>query len=608
MEYTFLLFVIIFIFTIYLSIKNMLNIYFSKDFLLNRFLFVIILSIFQFVLVELLVQNNLSNIFRKAFILNFFIYFIINFVFIYLNKYYKPFVFLLNLFYFIYGTLQYYVYNFRGKPILPTDIKSIKTAVSVAGNYKFSLTLNIIIGFLFVVFINFMIIKLIKLEKINNKKAILPLIVFIIIFTYVFSLFSDKSKIDNETIVYLWHQKTFSDTSGSLFTFLINLSYMYVDIPDGYSDEKIRKIEENIIIEEKNESLSPDNIFIILEESLVDLQDIVDLDVNMDYMPFLRTLNENTIKGKVSVSSFAGNTCNSEFELLTGNSMGFLPAGSVPFQQYINKPIESLVSILNEKGYTTISNHPYYKDSWDRYKIYPYFGFDKTYFIDNYEYDEIEYIRNYTSDKTNFEKIIEIYENKKQDEKLFIWNITLQNHAGYDTEYKLNTIQDKNFNSDEINEYLSLIYESDKAIETLIKYFSNVNEKTLILILGDHYPGLTNETYADILGKDLNSLSYQEKLTLHQTPFVLWANYDIEEKSIENISLNYMSSLLMDVASLTKTKYQTFLSNMYNKYPIIIEFGFLKDDIFNSFENGLSDNLKEYNIYQHYNIFKKEAN
>ncbi len=608
MEYTYLLFIVLFILILCLLVKNIYDIIFLKKVFINRFLFIFVLSIFQFFLVERLIGNNVSNIFRKAFILNIFIYFIVNFIFIYFNKYYKVFVVVLNFFYFTYGTLQYYIYNFRGKPIVPSDIKSAKTALSVASNYNFSLSLNIVMGFVLMTIINFIIVKFVKLEEINFDKAIIPTLTSIIILIYVFSIFSNKTKINEETIVYLWHQKTFSDTSGSLFTFLINLSYMYVEIPEGYSEDIVKEIEENIIIEEKYEELSPENIIIILEESLVDLQDIVELDTNIDYMPFLRSLNKNTIKGKVGVSAFAGNTCNTEFELLTGNTMGLLPAGSVPFQQYINKPMESLVSILKSKGYTTISNHPYYKDSWDRDKIYKFFGFDEMYFIDDYKYDEIEYIRNYTSDTTNFNKIIEIYENKNKEEKLFIWNITLQNHAGYDTEYKLNTIQEKNYNSDEINEYLSLVYESDKSIEKLIKYFNNVNEKTLILILGDHYPGLTNETYAELLGKDLNDLTYEERLKLHQTPFIIWANYDIGEKYIENISLNYMSSLLMDIANLTKTKYQTFLSDFYSKYPIIIEFGFLKDNKFNSFENNISDDLKKYKIYQYYNIFEKEAN
>lgn len=42
---------------------------------------------------------------------------------------------------------------------------------------------------------------------------------------------------------------------------------------------------------------------------------------------FIRSLSENTVKGRLMVSVKGGNTANSEYEFLTGNSHGFPAIG-----------------------------------------------------------------------------------------------------------------------------------------------------------------------------------------------------------------------------------------------------------------------------------------
>ena len=89
--------------------------------------------------------------------------------------------------------------------------------------------------------------------------------------------------------------------------------------------------------------------------------------------------------GKLYVSVKGGNTANTEFEFLTGNSMGFLPAGSVPYQQYIKQEQPSLASHLGALGYVTSALHPYRAKRAGRDKVYPLLGFDNTYFQNDFE-------------------------------------------------------------------------------------------------------------------------------------------------------------------------------------------------------------------------------
>ena len=51
------------------------------------------------------------------------------------------------------------------------------------------------------------------------------------------------------------------------------------------------------------------------------------------------------------------------FEFLTGNSMAFLPQGSIPYQQYITKELPALPAYLASLGYETVATHPYYADA-----------------------------------------------------------------------------------------------------------------------------------------------------------------------------------------------------------------------------------------------------
>ena len=56
------------------------------------------------------------------------------------------------------------------------------------------------------------------------------------------------------------------------------------------------------------------NIIAIMNESFSDLNVVGDLQTSEDYMPFIRSMTKNTIKGQLLVSPFGGYTCNTEFE------------------------------------------------------------------------------------------------------------------------------------------------------------------------------------------------------------------------------------------------------------------------------------------------------
>lgn len=161
--------------------------------------------------------------------------------------------------------------------------------------------------------------------------------------------------------------------------------------------------------------------------------------------------------------------------------MAFLPVGSIPYQQYIKSTTPSLASYLKSIGYATYAQHPYYGSGWNRDTVYPLLGFDNLSFMQ--DYSNQRFVRKYISDETSFDRIIETYENKPDGQPAFIFNVTMQNHGGYtDTYYGFdNTVTADKLNNSALDQYLSLIKMTDEDLKNLIEYFSNVDEKTIVV-------------------------------------------------------------------------------------------------------------------------------
>lgn len=276
--------------------------------------------------------------------------------------------------------------------------------------------------------------------------------------------------------------------NGMAVTFAMDLKFVAVDKPDGYSRQKAKELLDSYVGTDDNTAITDKsdypNIIVVMDEAFSDLSVLGGFDTNTDYMPFVHSLekgNENTITGYLNTSVCGGNTADTEFEFLTGNTMAFLPVGSIPYQQYIKSTTPSLASYLKSIGYATYAQHPYYGSGWNRDTVYPLLGFDNLSFMQ--DYSNQRFVRKYISDETSFDRIIETYENKPDGQPAFIFNVTMQNHGGYtDTYYGFdNTVTADKLNNSALDQYLSLIKMTDEDLKNLIEYFSNVDEKTIVV-------------------------------------------------------------------------------------------------------------------------------
>ena len=523
----------------------------------------------------------------------------------------------------IYGIANSYVVRFRTNPIVPWDIFSWKTAASVADNYDFMPdTRMVVVTLVFLAAIALFHFIKVKVTQFVIWKRLIPSALVVV----ALSLFAGTLQQESFQNSHRLYNKLFTpvymtDVDGMAVTFVMNLAYMSIDKPEHYSATEAQAVLDSYSVggamsenedpgaadedTQKKEDLP--NIIVMMNESFSDLSVLGDFDTNEDYMPFIHSLEQgekNTVTGMLNVSVCGGNTANTEFEFLTGNTMAFLPQGSIPYQQYINGDLKALPDYLKTLGYQTIATHPYNASGWERDTVYPMLGFDESVFKDDYV--NPQYVRQYISDESCVDKIIEFYENKEKDAPLFVFNVTMQNHGGYQDQYGNFTpdISVKDSTNFSLQQYLSLVKLSDSALEHLISYFKEADEKTVIVFFGDHQP--SDAVASTVLAKNgmsWNHLTEEQQKLRYQVPYVVWANYDMEGETGADTSANYLAAEVLERAGVPLDEYRSYLLHLKTEYPVISAVRTVKAD---GSEVRASDEKDEMDIYrklQYYELF-----
>ncbi len=535
----------------------------------------IVIPILNFYLFELYLYEPWENMKPSIQLLNIALFELLMVIFLFIFGSVKWSLILQSAFFMVVGLANYYVMSFRSAPIMPWDLYSIGTALSVADNFEYKLegrVILVIIGF-------FILIAVSLFTKFDIKKMPLKwrggcLLIFIcLLYGYVHMLHLDSTIVKFGIYDKLFTPAVMSKRDGTAAAFIMELKYISVDKPSGYDSEKA----QDILADYGDDITQPErrpNIIVVMNEAFSDLSVLGQFETNEDYMPFIRSLmnkdTQNVVSGHLHVSVLGGNTANTEFEFLTGNTMAFLPQGSIPYQQYVKSETVSLASHLKSLGYDTCTVHPYNSTGWDRNKVYPLLGFDNSYFISSFV--NPSRIRKYVSDSSCYDKIIELYEKKDKDTPLFLFSVTMQNHSSYTEDFDnfVPEISVKGSNSKALNNYLSLIKISDTAVSELVNYFASEDEETVIIFFGDHQP--TNSVVSDIWrlnGKNGSRLSDDDEAKRYTVPFFVWSNFDIDEEYDVEISANYLGAKVLDICGLPLYDYADYLLHLSEEYPIV---------------------------------------
>ena len=474
-----------------------------------------------------------------------------------------------------YGLINFFVDMYRGSSILPWDLASIGIASRIAVGYNYPIYPRA--GVALVVTLLLIYVNLVCREKIHRPLYIRALVsAGSATGLTVLCLLLNSSVAGTLGITLNYFDSTaMYRANGSVVSFLTNLHFIFPDVPENYSKDLVQQLTEQYNKQGYDTATdTPENVIVIMNESLSDLSAVSNFETNVPFMPFLNSLYASGLASNLHVSVRGGNTCNTEFEFLTGLSMAFLPAGSIVYQQYIHQAIPTLVSEYSSLGYSTAALHPADPKNWRRDTVYDYMGFENTYFYDWFQ--GAETYRNFISDKGMYSKILHHLDSS--DDPLFMFAITMQNHGGYyDNKDLPLDVHVKGLEDNiSVSTYLSLMQESDRALQYLLEELSTSDERTLVVMFGDHQPSdEVVDPIIDIYGSVVSPDSAQYNQNFYVTPYLIWANYETDIPELQDISINYLPSLIKQVCHLPLTRAQLFLQELKAKYPIVTAQGFI---------------------------------
>lgn len=521
-----------------------------------------------------------------------------------INSFWKSCV-IFSVFITLLSAVNYYVIEFHGTPLTFMELKNFKTALNVIGGYKFDIKgIEEIIDIFCVEIILCYIIKKIDVKvqekRILWRKLIKVFCLYIIVFGIIFFTYLSSSPFMDEKVAGAWASSYHQYGYAACTVKLAFDSANYLQKPEGY-EKGIGNIEFINVEHDRGENERPD-IILILNETFYDLSLITDMKTDVPYLENIDTL-ENTIRGYAVVPYIGGSTNCSEYELLTSNSLRLMP-GVTPFNVINMKGANTVVSYLKQLGYYTIAGHPEKGSNYNRINAYADMGLDEYYFYDDFT-NRKSYGNNWVlTDESAYENLL-LWMKDHTDTPQFIYLLTIQNHGPWEkNERKFDTVHVSNDYgelNEVIDEYLTGIRMSDSAFKYLTSQLKEYSRKAIVCMVGDHSPSFAK----DIVDQKHSSIS---SLLLRSTPFVIWANFDIEDKDMGTISMNYLIPTIFETAKVPLSQYYQYMLNLMEDVPVLMSYTYydknMNEHLYNV-DSEYSEAVNNY-FYMEYNNLQKD--
>lgn len=499
---------------------------------------------------------------------------------------------------YVLGLAEYFVILFKSMPISPGDLTALSTAAAVAGTgYTYTITSFCMLSLAFTV-IAIQICTLAaqvapKRQKGSWRGLVLNLLIAIVclggiaahttLLDYYHTLYIQ---------VYSWRPLESYYRQGFLPSFISGAQTIKPSKPEDYTVSGAKKLISEYAKEYDDNNQTGGSsatrleatkqfdeekptVIAVMNETFSDLSIYQNMHADYQGPTYFKSIDDCLSRGRLYVSAYGGGTANTEFEFLTGNSMAYLGSGVYPYTTYDLTDTENLAAQFKSLGYYTTAMHPNHGTNWNRENVYKDFGFDQ--FLTINDFQNAETLRGMVTDKATYDKILELLDTNSNPQ--FIFDVTMQNHSGYDTglipyDKQMSLNIDGEFNSN-VNEYVSLIQQSDEALKYFLNKLSKLDRKVVVVFWGDHQPFFP-DTYNDRWFTNEDDATHQERLW--QTSYIIWANYDVAGNSQtsheEDLSSNYLSSELMKLIGAPLTDYQKAHLTLRQSLPALNSVGY----------------------------------
>lgn len=473
--------------------------------------------------------------------------------------------------YFFLSTAELFKYGTNGNHLILTDMKLFRSAKSLTSFAYIKITpMLVTYALLLIVYIGACFWFNPKLKN-SFKKRFIPIIVSFCscvlvigvpsVSNMVYAVFDvDTTKSDNAFLV---NEKFKNNNFIAFFlqTFTENISNK-LEQPQDYTEDTIDEILEDdtssdstsvqdnidtILTSSENNGIKP-NVIQIMSESFADFRVFDELNLNTDAYDKIDNIASQGYKGTAIVPTYASFTVKTEFELLFGLPVKSLNDPNMPQRMLLTREQPTMVQYYHHYGYQTAYVHPFLSSFYSRSRIYSQFGFDTMIFQDDFTVP-IEYLNDYITDDTVFRQIETLIEDT--NEPLYVHTTTMQNHQPYTNGENPD---------DEITNYLNNVRITGDALQSFIDYLSSIDEPTVVVFIGDHFPSMRGENNV----YDLMGVTSENCQVMFEQNYIIWSNYDLDYSSMTNekFSTFYMPYVIWDLIDAPK---DSFIQSMLDK-------------------------------------------
>ena len=489
-------------------------------------------------------------------------------------------IFFISIVWIILGIVNMVILNVRVTPFNASDLRLFDAARSIIDKYfnVFTITLVVVALIVILFLVSLLFIKGSKINyKINYWKNIVMIgLVFLVCFVVLnVSIHTNYMALKFTNLTTAYHEY------GFVYCFGNGLLNTGVKKPNNYSQDKIDEIlseiekesnkKPDVVIDDNLKPISTPNIIFLQLESFFDINKVKDIQFSKDPIPYFNSLKKEFSSGFLNVFNVGYGTCNTEFEIMTGMNLDDFGPGEVPYKTILQKTTcESMAYNLKEYGYSTHAIHNNDGTFYSRNEVFKNLGYDT--------FTSIEYMHvteftpmDWSKDKFLTEEILKAIHSSKEPD--YIYTISVQGHGSYpstsenaNSDIVVENISDEG-RKNAIEYYANQINEMDEFIKGLVEELSKLEEDVVLVMYGDHLPGL------GFSEEDL------ENGSLFQTEYIIWNNMNlkVENEEIEAYQLSAKVMKMLQMNSGVINRYhqnyrndEEYLSNLQNlEYDIL---------------------------------------
>lgn len=417
------------------------------------------------------------------------------------------------------GVTNAIILTYRNTPLAAVDFSIVKSALDIMNAYVKPIQIISICSMVLVAVVVIVLVLKYAPSAIPNYASSSIYMAVSIVFCIgamagCYHIYNDPERFANLPEAY--------KNYGFAYCFSSSAVNRGVDKPEDYSRESVTTIKDTINAQQpqlKEPAVMPNIIYVQLE-SFFDVKYLKDVVYNKDPVPVFTSLKEQNSSGFLRIPGLGGGTCNAEFEVLTGMSVGMFGTCEYPYKTItLNHTASSVCYDLKNYGYSTHAVHNHTGTFYDRHRNYANLGFD-TFIPVEYMHDVERNANNWAKDRILTDEIFKCLNSTEGRD--FVFGVSVQSHGKYPTEVIDDTqtvvvesgIDDPEYKIG-FEYYINQLHDMDMFVGELVDAVRNFSEPTVLVFYGDHLPAMSI------------SKEQLQNEDLFETEYVVCANYDI---------------------------------------------------------------------------------